>query len=179
VTVKGRLAKYDGSLQIAAYALDNIPLDVRVTMAGGGDGQAMSGAYPPAGSPTVVSAAHQAEYGYTAVNAHPEQLGTALQFTVTTVVEAPPYFTYTSPDGGVSPEGFQIDDGVWVDDSNIYSSCIKPILDGGPLMLSGVTGMWDRYQDYYGVGPDGGYAHVYPVLVLQQCSDLGLAPDAG
>jgi hypothetical protein len=140
-----------------------------------GTGHSSGGAESPAGSPVSVATANQAEYVHSASNPHPEQLGQVLAFGGVSVTNtAPTGFTKTGSDGGGAvPEGFEITGGVWVDDSNVYYDCIKP-LDGGVNGLSlpnGVKGVWDRYQDYY-AGTAQNPAPIVPVLVPLTCSDL-------
>jgi hypothetical protein len=86
-------------------------------------------------------------------------------------VQYPQGFISTAFDGGVTPQGFEITGGIWVDDSIVYFDCLKGKIpsDGGVFPLpSGIKGVWDRYLDYYGAPT------VLPVLVPMTCSDLGL-----
>jgi hypothetical protein len=78
-------------------------------------------------------------------------------------------------DAGSHPRGFEVMGGLWVDDSNVYTNCIKTLgLDGGVLPLAnGLSGVWDHYQDYYS-GTAQMPAPVVPVLIPQNCHDLGM-----
>ena len=79
------------------------------------------------------------------------------------------------------PEGFEVTGGIWVDDSDIYASCHSSWnLPAGcsstttpchPAMTNGVTGVWDRYQDYYS-GSASNPAPVVPVLIPMSCADV-------
>ncbi len=173
VTVSGYLADFDSSLQISSSAANMIAETITIT---GSGGMATSGAYPPAGMPIDVAMADQAGYAHDVpgLNPHPEQVGMALHFAGVTVANRYPLgFTSTSSDGGIITEGFQLSNGVWVDDTYVYHDCIKPLGDAGITSLpNGIKGMWDRYQDYYGYNPDGGYSPTVPVLIPMTCADL-------
>src|SRR5262249_55855 len=110
---------------------------------------------------------------------HPEQLGMAIKFTNVTVVDRyPTGFYSTNSDGGRHTAGFQLSNGVWVNDSIIFHDCIAPLASdaGIPLTNGNVRGSWDRSQDFYGrtgLG-DGGFQDgpILPVLVPLTCPDL-------
>jgi hypothetical protein len=177
VTVSGRLSTFDGSLQISGSAKYMIPEQLVIT-GDGGTVQGM-GAYPPAGTPvevpgTDMTYAHDSSGG----DPHPDQVSLAIHFSNVTVVDRYPTGFYSSTsDGGHTTAGFQLSNGVWVNDSIIYHDCIKPLgADAGIPLPNGIKGFWDRYQDFYGSTrlPDGGYqnAPVLPVLVPMTCADL-------
>jgi hypothetical protein len=175
VNVAGHLSSYNGSLQISTSTKYATPLAVTVVSAG--TGHATSGAYPPAGSPTQISAASSDAYDHNSAAANPTQVGTVLKIAGPLAVtdRYPAGFVATDSDGGTKPQGFGVglpDGGeIWVEDGFVYDTCIKP-LDGGTLDLSaGITGVWDRYQDYYG-GTTANPAPTYSVLIPFGCSDL-------
>jgi hypothetical protein len=174
VNVSGYLSVYDGQLQIATSTTPAVALAVTVEGTGG---RSSSGAYSPAGVPTQVSST--SGYAYTVANAHPEQVGTVIQFAgpLTVTADMPAGFVYIKADGGSETEGFQITGNVWAYDGNVYHNCMKGLgPDGGPLyptLTRGISGVWERYED-----ADSGT--VYPVLIPMSCSDFSPAEvDAG
>jgi predicted extracellular nuclease len=166
VTVKGYLSIYSASVQIASSKSPATPLVVTNT---GSGGMSSSGAYSPAGSPTMVSST--TGYAATVTNAHAEQLGTAIQFAGPLTVSSmtAPGLIHTKADGGTVSEGFEITGGVYVYDANTYFNCMKgQASDGGtlyPTLTTGIRGVWSRYQD-------GTTGKVYPVLIPMDCSDF-------
>jgi len=177
VTVSGRLAKFDSSLQISSSAKYMILESISVTAPDAG--HATSGAYPPAGMPIEIAGTN-GEYNHDAGNPHPEQIGQALHFSnVTMTNRYPPGFVASKSDGGTpTPEGFELSNGVWVNDSIIYYDCIKGLpADAGIPLPNGIRGVWDRYNDFYGgtYDPDSGTytdAPTVPVLTPMTCADI-------
>jgi hypothetical protein len=175
VSVSGRFSQFDGSLQISTSTKYMMVEQLAVT---GSGGMSASGAYPPSGMPIAIAGtdmtyAHNASSG----DPHHDQLGMALKFTGVTVKSRYPMgFNATKADGGVTPEGFELSNGVWVDDSQVYHNCSASIPGDGGTFANGIKGFWDRYQDFYGSTKlaDGGYqnAPVLPVLVPLTCADL-------
>lgn len=172
VTVKGRLSTFSGSLQLSTSCAKGVFLSVTKT----GSGTATSGAMPPAGSPTVISADKFSEYAHTETGAHAEQVGTVVQFTgPLEVTDAKPdglVETVELADGGTkkNPRGFEITGGIWVDDDRVFAACIRG-LDGGLTLPNGIRGVWERYNDFYG-GTAQNPQPTYPVLKPLDCADL-------
>ncbi len=167
VTVSGRLAVFDGSLQISSSTKYSTVLTLTDT----GSGGHATNAYTPAGTPLAVTAGNEAGYAHDASggNPHPDQIGMALHFAnVTFGSRTPAGFVSTGSDGGgITPAGFSLTNGIWVDDSLVYYDCLKPLgADAGLALPNGVTGVWDRYVDYYGTNTP------IPVLVPMTCSDI-------
>lgn len=175
VNVAGHLSSYNGAIQISTSTKYATP--VSVTIVSRGTGHATSGAYPDAGTPTLIPLANEGAYDHNSADSNPTQVGTVLQFAGPLAVtdRYPPGFVSTNEDGGTEPQGFgvAIGDGgeLWVEDGYIYDTCLKT-LDGGVADISGgIQGVWDRYQDYYG-GTEANPAPTYSVLIPFYCSDL-------
>jgi hypothetical protein len=177
VTVQGYLGTFDGSIQISGKKAKGtnpaVPLVITVVNMTGGT--VAGGAESPAGNP--ITAGTMSEYAHTLAPsaAHPEQVGNLIKFSgplSITSSTTDPGPIETNSDGGIKPLGFSIN-GVWVDDDNVYTNCIKPKLDGGTIMNTitfpnGIQGMWDRYSDYY----SSQNPPTVPVLVPMNCNDL-------
>jgi hypothetical protein len=183
VTVSGRFNVFDGQTQIAASAKYGIALNVQVTNQNhSGMAASGAGAYAPAGAPIALSSPTGYEHSNDPNTTHPEQVGNVLKFSGPLTATTASGFIATVPvdagspgvDGGFKthPEGFMFGN-VWVDDSLVYKSCILPLDGGVPDLTHGVTGVWDRYQDYYS-GSSANPAPVVPVLILTKgdCTDL-------
>jgi hypothetical protein len=139
----------------------------------------MAGAMPPAGTPTIVKNEDVADYAHDNLSAHPELLGTVIQF------EGPLTVTNKKPDGLVETvenddgstktngRGFEITGGIWVDDDAIYAACIKTLPDGTPDLTNGIRGVWERYNDFYG-GTAANPAPTYSVLKPLNCDDIAI-----
>jgi hypothetical protein len=180
VSVSGRLAKFDSSLQISSSTKYGIALTLSLDAVDAGRVPAGHGAVPPAGTPIEISTANGAQYAHTLNDPHPEQVGEVLHFSGVTVTDRyPPNFIVSKADGGTpTTRGFELNNGVWVDDSIVYYDCIRTLpVDGGIPLPNGVRGVWDRYNDFYGSvrDPDSGVytpAPTVPVLVPLTCADL-------
>jgi hypothetical protein len=179
VNLAGRLSKFDSSLQISSSSKYMIIETITVT--GPDAGHTTGGAYAPAGVPIEIDADAGFEYAHdvAGMNPHPEQIGQALHFSNVTVTDRyPPGFIVSKADGGTpTTNGFQLNNGVWVDDSIVYYDCIKPLAaDAGIPLPNGIRGVWDRYNDFYGEtgNADSGFmpAPTYPVLIPMTCADL-------
>jgi hypothetical protein len=168
VTVQGRLSDFNGSIQISSSTTHGVMEQVTINS---GSGTVMGGAVPPAGNP--ISPGNPSEYAHTNAGAHPEQIGNYLSFGGPLTASTDPGFIYTNADGGTRPEGFSVTNNIWVDDSNIYTACIKKLDGGLPNLSSGIKGVWDQYQDYYAGSAMNPAPHV-PVLFPMTCSDIGM-----
>lgn len=172
VTVKGRLTTHSGSLQVSTNCGKGMLLSVTKT----GTGTAKSGAMPPAGSPTLISADEFSGYAHTELEAYPEQVGTVVQFEgPLEVTDARPagLVETSTADGGTKTQGrgFEITGGIWVSDDAIYAACLKSLDGGTPNLQNGIRGVWEKYQDFYGEKV------TYPVLKPLSCDDLNPSND--
>jgi hypothetical protein len=165
VTVSGHFSTFDGSLQISSSTKYMTTLSVTKT----GTGTSTGGAYAPAGTPILLTSTDG--YSHATTGAHADQRGNVLQFAGPLTVTDPSAFVNTDSDGGTKTEGFEVTGGLWVDDTNVWYDCIRP-LDGGTLDLTnGIRGVWDGYEDFNG-GTSSHPAATVPVLVPLTCADL-------
>ena len=166
VTVTGYRSVYYSQLQIGSSTSPAVTLAITKT---GSGGMSSVGAYSPAGSPTAVPVS--TAYAASSAGNHADLIGTVLKFTGTLTVKADKAPGLTGGDAGTETEGFEITDGIYVDDSNIYYDCMKGLGSGGGTLyptLSGgsITGVWSTYQSSTGT--------TYPVLIPMACADVGL-----
>jgi len=169
VSVSGHLGRYSGSLQVSTSTKYSHPLAIAKT---GSAGATAGGAYPPAGQP--IRAGSTADYSSAAVDNHRDQVGNVLRFDGPLSVTNANAIVETDMDGGTKPKGFEVTGGMVVNDNLVWYDCMKK-LDGGIGALDltgGITGVWDRYQDFYG-GTAQDPAPVVPVLVPTRCADIG------
>jgi hypothetical protein len=166
MTITGRFSNFDGSWELASSTTHHVAMSITITTPA--TGMVSGGAYPPAGMALTGTAA--GAYNHNNLHAHDDQVGNVVKIPGPLTVTATRGFVNTSSTGTTRTEGFAITGGVWVDDKWVYKDCIKT-LDGGVLDLTnGITGVWDRYQDYY-ASPNHD-SPKFPVLQPVHCGDV-------
>ena len=197
LTVKGRLGAYNGTMQVSNSTKYSTPLSIEVTGQGAKvvDG---AGAFPTAGQPLSVDDA--AAWSHTASDQHADRVGHVVHIKGASLVRTgaactdnaqcdggacfsgaclPPGLLSTYTDTAtntkkIRPVGFELESGVWVNNSLVYADCIKGKGEGGKDLATfpnGIVGVWDGYQDF-GAGTATSPAPTAKMLYPTKCADL-------